>query len=141
MDLTAMMTPASQILVVILFVLTMMLRSSKNIPNWIIQWIILAVALVLSYVQSNAININTIMNAFIATGICTFGENAIFRKNSEKTREECNILQIANGYKEELSSRNEYEDIDISSCLLDMSEDDIKNIVCKIVEEKSNKSN
>ena len=137
MDFTTMMTPAAQILVVILFVLTMMLRSSKKIPNWIIQWIVLCVALILSYIQSKTININTIMNAFIATGICIFGENAIFRKNSEKTKEECNILNIANAYKEEIASQDENKNLDLTKCTLELKEDDIKSIVKKIIEEKS----
>lgn len=139
MDFAAMMTPGSQILVIILFVLTMMLRSSKNIPNWIIQWIVLVVALLLSYLQTKAVNIDTIMNAFVATGICTFGENAIFRKSGEKTKSDCNILKVVNAYQNELSSTSQGNSKVKDICSSDLDEDEIKSIIDKIIEEKINK--
>lgn len=129
MNLDLALAQGSQILVVILFILTMMLRSSKSIPNWSIQWIVLVIALPLSYLQSRAINIDVIMNAFMATGICIFGENAIFRKGTEKTKEECDILKMVDLCKEEV-----IENIGINE-VSSIDEKDLKDIVQKVIKE------
>lgn len=121
----------------------MMLRSSKQIPNWMIQWIVLVVALALSYLQIKSISIDVIMNAFVATGVCVFGENAIFRKSSEKTEEEHNILKLIDLCKEQMdeskSSNNENMDENEKNIKSTSDIDGIEDTIQKIIREINEK--
>ena len=101
MELASMLTTQSYTILMILAVLMMILRSNKKVPNWAIQWIILVVGLGLSILQSMTFNIDVVLNAFMAAGVCLFGENAIYRKKTEKTIEESDMLDIINTYKAE----------------------------------------
>lgn len=143
MNLNLLLNQGSQILVIILFILTMMLRSSKQIPNWMIQWIVLVVALPLSYLQIKSISIDVIMNAFVATGVCVFGENAIFRKSSEKTEEEHNILKLIDLCKEQMdeskSSNNENMDENEKNIKSTSDIDGIEDTIQKIIREINEK--
>lgn len=94
MDFSSLLTKDAYLLVAILFVLMMILRSNKKIENWTVQWIVLIVALGLSYIQKDVFNIDTILNAFIATGVCLFGENAMFRKGFEKTEDDVKTIEM-----------------------------------------------
>lgn len=133
MDFASMLTKETYLLVVILFVLMMILRSNKKIENWTIQWIILVVALGLSYIEKGAFNIDTILNAFVATGVCLFGENAMFRKEFEKTTDDIQALKLLEGCKQNLD-----KSIDKSS--LEFTQEEIDNIMSKAIEEKITKS-
>lgn len=143
MNLNLLLNQGSQILVIILFILTMMLRSSKQIPNWMIQWIVLVVALPLSYLQIKSISIDVIMNAFVATGVCVFGENAIFRKSSEKTEEEHNILKLIDLCKKQMDenklSNNENMDENEKNIKSTSDIDGIEDTIQKIIREINEK--
>lgn len=143
MNLNLLLNQGSQILVIILFIFTMMLRSSKQIPNWMIQWIVLVAALPLSYLQIKSISIDVIMNAFVATGVCIFGENAIFRKGSEKTEEEHNILKLIDLCKKQMdeskSSNNENMDEDEKNIKSTSDIDGIEDTIQKIIREINEK--
>lgn len=129
MDFTSIMTNESYTLIVILFVLMMILRTNKKILNWTIQWIILFVALVLSFIQRGVFDIDTILNAFIASGICLFGENAMFRKNFEKTPDEEKLLSLVGNCKNQINEVVNNNDIELT-------QEEIDDIMKRALEEK-----
>lgn len=129
MDFTSIMTNESYTLIVILFVLMMILRTNKKILNWTIQWIILFVALVLSFIQRGVFDIDTILNAFIASGICLFGENAMFRKNFEKTPDEEKLLNLVGNCKNQINEVVNNNDIELT-------QEEIDDIMKRALEEK-----
>ena len=129
MELASLLTAQSYTLLVILAILMMILRSNPKINNWTIQWIILAVALILSFIQSKEFNIDIILNAFIATGVCLFGENAIYRKRDEKTLEETELLHLLNEYKLNKEKENK-DNININNELINLlKKDSISDII------------
>ena len=130
MDFVSLMTNESYTLVVILFILMMILRSNKKILKWTIQWIILFVALVLSFIQRGVFDIDTILNAFIASGICLFGENAMFRKTFEKTPDEEAMLILVNECKNKIC-----EVADIKK--IELTQEEIDEILKKALEDKA----
>lgn len=134
MDFASMLTKESYLLVVILFVLMMILRSSKKFENWVIQWIVLGVALVISYIQKGELNIDTILNAFVATGVCLFGENAMFRKDFEKTEDDIKTLKL---FKECNKELNKIE----NTCGVEFTQDEIYELMKKAIDEKLKKEN
>ena len=130
MDFVSLMKNESYTLVVILFILMMILRSNKKILKWTIQWIILFIALVLSFIQRGVFDIDTILNAFIASGICLFGENAMFRKTFEKTPDEEAVLNLVNECKNKIC-----EVADIKK--IELTQEEIDEILKKALEDKA----
>ena len=79
-------------------------------------------ALGISFIQRGIFDITTILNAFMSTGVCLFGENAIFRKSFEKTPDEEATLKLFKECKQELENME-------NTCDIELTQDEINELI------------
>ncbi|MGL4338063.1 MAG: hypothetical protein ACRCST_14310 [Turicibacter sp.] len=98
MDIQSQLTlnPQIQLIIPILLILVPMLRSSPKVPNWLIQWIILALALGVSFLQSG-FNAHALYNGFLASMAVTYTTRAFVNIREEKTfallKDQCRLYE------------------------------------------------